>query len=370
MKSFIVFALALLLPVVPAHAAVDPYAGAAAVPDQSDSTRQEAMPLALAQVLQKLSGLGTFDDRPEVALALDQASAMAVSFYYRNQPELLPDGSDREALELVVHFAPNAVDNLVRSLHLPLWNPKRSTLTIWLLVDDSQGRRIMPIELEYAWQRMQRVAAARGLPVERPLPGPDGQYPVDLQLLWGGFTEELAVEGPVDALVIAALREGPEWNLRLNLDYGGERWSWREQGLDLLQLLTGVMHRTVDEIAGSSMIAAADRGRWRQSITIQGITGSKDYVRLLSHLQGISLVENIEVVAAVPGSLELEVELNALPEYFVRALKRDELLQPGLSDGVYRLITDPPPADPSLRAGDASAPEESADGPDQVGGDP
>jgi hypothetical protein len=342
MKSRLFLIVALLLPAAPLHAiALELYAGAAVVADQSAGERQRAMPQALAHVLQKLSGLSSFADRPEVGLALEQASGIVVSFYYRNEPVLLPDGSSSERLQLVVHFSRKAVDELLRTLKLPVWAPARRPLTAWLVVDDDLGRRIMPIELEYAWQQMAETAAARGMPILRPEPDAEGVYPVDLQLLWGGYTEELAGSGPADALVIAALREGPEWNVRMNLDYGGQRWSWRQRGTGLQQLLTDGMHRAVDEISAGATIAAADRGRWNHEITVTGLANSADYARCLAYLQELSLVEGVRIVAAEPGRVRLDLELSALPDYLARTLEQDGVLSPTVAEDVYALAGRP-----------------------------
>lgn len=349
MKSTALLALVLILPFSsPYAAAPELYVGSAPVMDQTSGEREQAMPQALAQVLGKLSGLGTFEDRPEVELGLGQAARIAVSFYYRNQSVLQPDGSASDQLQLVVNFSRRAVDELARTLQLPVWNPERRPLTVWLVVEDDLGRRIMPIELEYAWAQMAQVAADRGMPIERPEPDAEGIYPVDIQLLWGGYTEELtAGEGPADALVISALREGPEWNVRMNLDYGGQRWSWRERGNYLQLMLASGMHRAIDEIAANASIAASDLGRQSHEITVTGILSSADYARCVAYLEQLSLVEDIRVVAASPGTLRLALELNARPDYLARSLVQGGMLSATAEADVYGLVEEPTAADES-----------------------
>lgn len=302
------------------------YSGEVPVADQSVSEQQRAMPQALQQVLQKLSGLRDFEEFPGLKPALQSAGSIAITFYYRNRVSVLPDGNQFEELYLVANFSKPAVDSLLQALALPLWKPERRPLSTWLMVDDGLSRRIMPIELEYAWEDMVDAATARGLPLIRPLPDAEGVYPVDEQLLWGGYTEELAESGPVDALIIAARREGPEWNVRMNLEYMGQTWSWRNRDTVLEVALVEGMHTAIDEISAANSIAASDQEQGHIEITVTGMSSSAQYVQVLSYLQGLSLVDRVRVLGAVPGKVRFDLTLNALPDYLVRALESDGML--------------------------------------------
>jgi hypothetical protein len=127
----------------------------------------------------------------------------------------------------------------------------------------------------------------------------------------------------------------------MNLDYGGQRWSWRQRGIGLQQLLTDGMHRAVDEIAAGATIAAVDRGRWSHEITVTGLTNSADYARCLAYLQELSLVEGVRIVAAEPGRVRLDLELSALPDYLARTLEQDSVLSPTVAEDVYALAGQP-----------------------------
>ncbi len=331
--------LALLTPLDPLLAApLNLYMGAVPVTDQSPGEQSRAMLLALAQVLQKLSGIREFEQFPGLEPALQDARSLAVTFYYRNREMTLPDGSRGEELRLLADFSRPAVDGLMQSLQLPIWKPERRPLTIWLVIDDGFSRNIMPIEYEYAWERMVDVADARGMPVTRPQPDAEGVYPVDPQLLWGGYTEDLVALGPVDALIIAARREGPEWNVRMNLDYMGKTWSWRNRDIDIQNALAQGMHQAIDEIAAVNSIAAADQGQWNFEITVTGLVTAGDYARCLSYLQGLSLVDRVRVSSAGPGKVHFVLSVNALPDYLVRALASDNILAVSPVAGEYLLL--------------------------------
>ena len=301
-------------------AALNLYLGAVPVEDQSAGERSRAMPLALKQVLQKLTGLQDFSGFTDLEFALQDAEKIAITFYYDQKDMVLPDGSPGQQLRLMADFSPAAVDELIQRLQLPIWKPERRPLTIWLVIDDGLSRRIMPIEFEYAWEKLADVAEERGMPVTRPQPDADGAYPVDPQLLWGGYTEDLDSSGDANTLLIAARREGPEWNVRMNLQYSGVDSFWRNRAIDIEDALVEGLDRAIGDISAANSIAPADQGHWSYEITINGLTAEDDYIHCLSYLQNQSLVDQVTVSRAGAGWVRFVLSLNALPEYFIRSL--------------------------------------------------
>ncbi len=327
MRIIFLILLLILLPVGTAVAAgVGLYTGEVRVESQQKSERDRALPQALRQVLQKLSGRGSFDDYPLVEAALDGAASIVVSFSYRNVESTLADNSRSAQLYLIARFAEAEVNELLKKLALPLWPAERRPLEIWVVVDEGTGRRIMPLEYAYAWDSMNEIAAARGLPVRWPEPDEEGIFPVDAQLLWGGYTEDIAGENGA-VMIAAARREGAEWSVRLNLDYGGQNWAWRQHDVDLQQALADSMHEAVNLVAQANTIAAIDQGRWLHEMTVTGIRGADDYRRCLGYLQQLSIVDRVAVTAASRGMVHFSLELNAVPLYLDETLSSGPVLE-------------------------------------------
>lgn len=338
MKIILLALLMIQLPVASSLAApVDLYTGEAVVENQQLSERNRALPLAFMQVLQKLSGLRHFDMYPLVADSLDSAGSMLISFHYRNAEEILADGSVFSELRLVARFSEPEVNEFARSLQLPLWRPEREAIQIWLVVDDGLDRRIMPLEFAYSWQAMDRAATDRGMPVVWPEPDDEGNYPVDVQLLWGGYTEDLVELGITAVMVAAARREGPEWSVRINLGYKGQNWTWRNRDVDLQLVLGESMQQAVNLVAEANTIIAADQGRLLHEMTVTGIAAANDYTRCLAYLQKLSVVEQVRVISASAGRVRFSLQLNALPQYLDDALSSGATLEFIDSEDAYLL---------------------------------
>jgi hypothetical protein len=294
------------------------------------------MPDALANSLARMTGLRSLESIPAAAESLRRASSIVLSYYYRNREVPLPDGGSMAELRLVAEFSPQQVDDIVSELQLPVWQSERDLLEVWLIVDETGTRRILPAEWRYAWSAMEQVAADRGMPMAWPVADEEGMYPVDAQLLWGGYTEDLVGNGGAGVMIVAARREGAVWSVRSNLQYRGQAWVWRAQDYDLAQILQETMHRAVDEVAAVGAIAAADRGHWTYELTVTGLASGAAYEQCLAALSEISVVNDIQIVAAQAGRFRLRLDLIALPRYLEEALEASRRFETSDQEGEYR----------------------------------
>jgi hypothetical protein len=336
MRTLLLILLLAFLPLSGSQAAtVDIYVGEAVVESNDAGVRRRALPIALKNVLQKFSGLRSFEDYPQVGPALGIASSILVSFYYRNVPVVLADGSEADELRLVAQFSREKIDEMVRSLQLPLWPAERDPMDLWVVVDDGLDRRIMPVQFAYVWESMTNAAALRGLPVNWPSPDEEGLFAVDAQLLWGGYTEDVGLLPGKSVMIAAARREGLEWSVRSNLAYNEDNWTWRVQDLDLQGALTESLQQAIDFIAVANTIAASDLGIWNQQLWVAGVNNAAEYETCLGYLQKLSIVDRVSVVSAQSGQVRFNLELNAAPQYLEDALADGDVLERNEDEDSY-----------------------------------
>ncbi len=337
-RSFI-FSL-LLIPLLSIDArAQDLYSGEVVVQDQGAGERLQAIPGALIQVLQKHSGQRELPIHPALDAALVGANRILVSFFYREHRTISSDGLESTEWRLVANFLPEEVDQIIRDLELPRWRADRKPITIWIVVDDGQGRRLMPFEYEYAWNALKDIADQRGLPLSWPSMDEEQTQNVDLQLLWGGFTDELppGASGAGDVAIVAARREGPVWNVRWNFGDGAETSGWRVRDTDLSFALVDGLHQLTDLVAARDAIVSAGQGNWQTDIAIGGFQNEQDYAACLSYLEGLGVVDEVNILEAGSGIIRFSLQLNAMPQYLRNQIERDGLLAAGLSDNEYTL---------------------------------
>lgn len=320
--------------------ALELYSGEVVVLDQGARERLQAVPAALIQVLQKHSGQRELPIHPALDAALVSASRIVVSFHYREHKLVAPDGTQSREWHLVANFLPEAIDRIVREMGLPRWRVDRRPITIWVVVDDGLGRRLLPVEYEYAWNALKDIADTRGLPLFWPDLDDEQMESVDLQLLWGGFTDELPRlgTGGGDVVIVAARREGPTWNVRWNFDDGDETRGWRTRDTDLSFAMVDGLHRLTEYVSARDAIASSGQGQWQSEIRVTGFRNADDYVRCLAYLEGLGVVENVDVLEAGQGAIRFSIELNAMPEYLGKEIERDNVLVFHDSENEYSLV--------------------------------
>jgi hypothetical protein len=102
------------------------------------------------------------------------------------------------------------------------------------------------------------------------------------------------------------------------------------------------MHQAVDQIAAANTIAADDLGSWEQDVTVGGLHDADDYQRLLTYLQGLSVVGGLSVVSARPAAVTFHLDLRALPKYLDESLAADGVVEWVESESQYRLLEQEP----------------------------
>jgi len=337
MKKLLIIIVVLHLSVSQAIAQDSLYAGEVVVASQSEEERNAAIPEALIQVLQKLSGKREVPNSPALDDALNNAARILRSYRYAKFDRNATDGTVSQELRLVAQFLQPEVDRILQDVGLPRWRQERPGVQLWVVIDDGLSRQLKPITFDYVWESIEDIAAARGLPVSWPDLDEEELQLVDMRLVWGGFTDYLVERGaPADGVaIIAARREGPQWTVRWNLASGSQTWSWQNSDIDLMFAVAEGMNRMADEIAASNTIAVSEQGSWTTDISIGELNDAAAYARCLDYLQNLSLVDNVQVLGANPGRVQFRLQLNASPEHLAETFRQGLMLIPASAGSEY-----------------------------------
>lgn len=337
MKKILLIIITLQLSVTHAVADINLYSGEVVVASQAETYRNQAMPEALVQVLQKLSGQREIPSSPALDDALSNSTRLLRSYRYSNVDLTGADGEVTEELRLVAQFMQTEVDRILQQLGLPRWRQERPEVQLWVVIDDGRNRQLKPLEFAYAWESLEQVATARGLPVGWPELDEEEAQLIDMRLVWGGFTDYLVERGaPEDGVAIVAVRrEGPQWVVRWNMASGGLNLSWQSSDLELMYALDEGMNQMVDQIAASNAIAVSEQGDSTIEVTIGGINNADAYVECLDYLQNLSLITSVEVLAANPGIVSFRLQLNASAEHLSDAFELGSVLLPASAGSEY-----------------------------------
>jgi uncharacterized protein len=308
----ITIALLALVLAAPAALARDLYVGEAVLADGAVVDSQ-ALLRALDEVLVRLTG--QVDPSPVTSLGVgagDVKNLIQTRHTIRRE-RLTEDGETIDELRVRVEFDEPAINRLLRDNRVPRWGRERPPILLWIAVDDDDGVGFA----EDGWLDAVIAEQARrlGLDILRPLGDALDMAEVTLPDIRGGF---------LDSSMHAAQRYGAGVVAMLDLrsDDGRDeaiwsaRWFWRVGGNDSgLQhsgqyrdmLVRRGMEGLASDMAARYAVRESGTHGGTRRVLVEGVVDEVHFAAVYSYLEGLSVVEDVRIVAARDRSLEFEL---------------------------------------------------------------
>lgn len=320
-------AFALLAPVAHAQrvegdraAASGIYEAEVPVNSQTDTERNNGFARALAQVLAKISGDRSATGRPGVGQELRRAKDYVTGYDYRQDQGVSATGAPTFKTVLVARFDRAKVDGIIGALGLPIWPQPRPKPVLWLAIDDGRGPRLVAVGQSNAARAVLDRAIERGYRLG--LPSGNAAEQAAVGAIWRGDTGAIArtsaIYSPPMQLVGKLYRKGTGWKADwIFVDSGRVLSKWSSENADARAAMSAGADGTADALIrryARSSGAAGPAGAYRVRFT--GIDSADDYIRLMGHLQEISVVRRVRPISAGPDGLLLELDLiSGLPGF-------------------------------------------------------
>jgi hypothetical protein len=320
-------AFALVVPVVHAQrvegdraAASGIYEAEVPVNSQTDTERNNGFARGLAQVLAKISGDRTATGRPGVGQELRRAKEYVSGYDYRQDQGVSSTGAPTFKTMLVVRFDRAKVDGIIGALGLPIWPQPRPKPVLWLAIDDGKGPRLVAVSQSNAARSVLDRAIERGYRLG--LPSGNAAEQAAVGAIWRGDTGAIArisaQYSPPMQLIGKLYRKGTGWKADwIFVDSGRVLSKWSSENADARAAMSAGADGTADALIrryARSSGASGPAGAYRVRFT--GIDSADDYIRLMGHLQEISVVRKVRPISAGPEGLLLELDLiSGLPGF-------------------------------------------------------
>lgn len=290
------------------------------VNSQTDTERNNGFARALAQVLAKISGDRGATGRPGVGQELRRAKEYVDGYDYRQDQGVSSAGAPTFKTKLVVRFDRAKVDGIIGALGLPIWPQPRPKPVLWLAIDDGKGPRLVAVGQSNAARAVLDRAIERGYRLG--LPSGNAAEQAAVGAIWRGDTGAIARTSarysPPMQLIGKLYRKGTGWKADWIFVDGGRVLSkWSTENSDARAAMSAGADGTADALIrryarGSG--ASGPAGAYRVRIT--GIDSADDYIRLMGHLQEVSVVRKVRPISAGPDGLLLELDLiSGLPGF-------------------------------------------------------
>ncbi len=290
------------------------------VNSQTDAERNNGFARALAQVLAKISGDRSATGRPGVGQELRRAKDYVAGYDYRQDQGVSANGAPTFKTKLVVRFDQAKVDGVIGALGLPIWPQPRPKPVLWLAIDDGKGPRLVAVGQGNAARAVLDSAIERGYRLG--LPSGNAAEQAAVGAIWRGDTGSIARVSarysPPMQLIGKLYRKGTGWKADwIFVDNGRELSKWSTENADARAAMSGGADGTADALIrryARSSGASGPAGAYRVRFT--GIDSADDYIRLMGHLQEISVVRKVRPLSAGADGLVLELDLiSGLPGF-------------------------------------------------------
>jgi len=310
-------------------AASGAYEAEVAVRNQAEAERNAGFGRALVVVLGKVTGDRGGAQRPGVRDELGNAKTYVAGYDYRQDEGMAANGAPTFQTTLVVRFQRDDVDQLIQMLGLPSWPQPRPKPVLWLAINDGSGPRLVSLAQVNAARAILDAAKSRGFALG--LPGGNAAEQAAVGAIWRGDTAAIAglsrKYSPPMQLIGKLQRSGGGWVADWTfVDKGKTLSSWQTTHADARRAMAGGAEGAADALFKRYAKAGSGGPAGIYRVRILDVDSADDYLRLIGYLDGVAIVKRVRPVLALPGELQLDLELATGVSGFARLVERGDVL--------------------------------------------
>ncbi|MFT5390349.1 MAG: hypothetical protein ACI8PT_000534 [Gammaproteobacteria bacterium] len=317
------------------------------VASKDAAQREGALAKALFEVLVKVTGSAGAAKHPQIREAATRSAEYLRQYRYETVMREGPGGVPVPILVLVGEFDPKSVNELVRSVGLPMWSRIRPTMLIWLAGEGGvqPGPALLgPADSPALIEAASAAAQRRGLPIVLPLLDLQDRAAAKVADVWAGRAQALAgasARYEPEAILLGRLSNSGaaawsgQWTLLLN----GVTQSWANNAQSGQAAIDAGIGGATDRVA--TRFAQRNVGVRGVQVRVLGVVGVEDYVRTLAYLESLDLVSRVSVVAAERDMLSVAVQVRGGNSALMQMVELGGTLvpSPGAAfPGTFRLV--------------------------------
>ena len=290
---------------------------------------------ALGSVLLRLTGLAKLPDSTEIRQSLENSQSFVLQSLV-SSTEIDSEGV-RKTL-LTIYFDPPLIQQLIRSLNLPLWPANRPSVLMLAAVEDGNQRFVLAdLGNDKVTRRVKSRADERGLPLMLPLMDVVDLRRVSVTSIEGGFLQELRIAAqryPTQATAIVLVKPHVfgKYRTQTLLWNNDEEYSWVHDSDDITSAAVDMVDKIVDLFVSKYAVPSASSTDI--SLTIMGVHTLESYRHVYDYLAQWEFIESIFIEKVEGDSFTVRLttssSLEQLTAHFLtdgRIQLREELPQ-------------------------------------------
>lgn len=287
------------------------YEAEVAVAGQDLVTRTDAMRVALAEVLVKVSGNRNVGTVAGIADLINNAPQYVQQYVYRNAP--VPPGqrpTSPPARNLWVRFDRDGLNKLLRQAGIGIWGRARPALVLWLDMPEQKQRAILGADSRPEWKQfIDQIAKMRGVPIILPTLDAQDQAALAATDVWTSPADgvmQVSARYAAEAVIVARVESSDmTWSGNWILfEHDGQRtWTTAAESRDAA-VLDG-LQEAIDAVAERYTAGGSSDDTL---LHVTDIRSLEDYARITKYLSSLAAVEKIQLMRIEGAAMIFRVD--------------------------------------------------------------
>jgi uncharacterized protein len=309
------------------------------VTGQSTAERQQATRQALAKVLVRVSGRSALLQSAGIQSVLDKPQQFVEAYRYESTDDIIEqDGLPVPAARLVFNFSRAGIERLLRTQQAPLWPANRPSVLVWLVKDDlSAGRELVSLqdgsELSAAASSLSEL---RGQPLVLPVLDLQDRLTISADQVWNldqAAIIEASARYQADVLLIGRYSQtsSGRWLSAWTLLHKQHQQVFDRDSAQEVDLVSQGLGAATDFLASVYSISSLGGDTDSVLLEVQQVNGFSNYVQLLSYLDALEVVRQLDLVLLEEQTIRVKIKLEGESRSLIDALELDRRLQPVVS---------------------------------------
>lgn len=309
------------------------YQASVPVDSRSSSAFDKGVQQALQQVLIKVSGDTAVNENQTIQQAFPQAKKFIEKYAYENST-----GTDKK-YNLMVSFAPQQVNQLLRNTNLPIWKSDRPLTVAWIVIEqEDKNRELLTSDDENneLIEAIQSTAQQRAIPIMLPLADLQSLNSVSVDDVWTPMPTSLQKASQryrSDAILIGKIAlNSPgkkfKWRAEWTLLQQGAKMDWKNKADSVQQLLVDGVNGLANMLAQRYAEKVVNEQEEYLMMAIYGVSDLEKYTNITNYLTNLSSVSALQVEKISDDHVIFKLMIQGGESTLTQALEKDNVITP------------------------------------------
>lgn len=302
-----------------------------AVPNQSEQALQQALPIAFARALVRVSGNAEVMTLPQMQNAVSDINKYVQSYGFFTKTT----SQNEKKIYVKVTFDQQALLNLLQQAGQSIWNRDRPVILVWLKLNQNQNNInntfIASMDNSNVLQDLKKQAQQRGIPIMLPTMDLQDQSYINsnsTKIFDMNKLQQIVARYHTNGILAGTVNQDEQgnWVGQWLLLFNDQPLQWSITAKQINVVIGQAMDRMADLL--SNQLSTLDNEKFQSlvKLEVKGVNNLHDYVKLMRYLKSLTPVTVVNVNDMDNATIFLDVKVAGGVMSLADALQGSRLL--------------------------------------------